>query len=158
MCAAIQPEPLPISPMSMQPVQTQVTPEAAVRAANRRFYAAFESLDIAQMEALWAHDDAVQCVQPGWDLLVGWDDVRERWARIFANTKRAHVALSNEWVRVEGDVGWAACTARVTTASDEDFDEVLVQSTNIFIQRDGEWLAVAHHASAVPISSNSTVQ
>jgi len=91
-----EPNSYSISTMSIQPAQTQVAPEAAVRAANRGFYAAFESLDIAQMEALWAHDEAVQCVQPGWDLLVGWEEARGRWARIFANTKRAHIALSNE--------------------------------------------------------------
>ncbi len=44
----------------------------------------------------------VECVQPGWDLLLGWEEVRERWARIFKNTKRVRVALSGIWVRVEG--------------------------------------------------------
>jgi len=82
--------------------------EEAVRAANQRFYAAFESLNLAEMEAVWAHDSRVECVQPGWELLLGWDEVRERWARIFKNTKRVRIALSGLWVRVEGDVGWVA--------------------------------------------------
>ena len=47
----------------------------------------------------------MQCVHPGWDLLIGWEEVRERWARIFANAKRVRIALSSVWVRVEGDVG-----------------------------------------------------
>jgi len=92
------------------------------------------------MEEVWAHDDGVECVHPRWDLLLGWDEVRERWARIFANTKRARVALSNVWVRVEGEVAWAACTAHVTTAFAEGFDEAIVQATNIFVQREGQWL------------------
>jgi ketosteroid isomerase-like protein len=144
--------------MSMQPAPAQVSPEDTVREANHRFYAAFESLDIAQMEALWSHDDAVECVHPGWDLLLGWDEVRERWERIFANTKRVRVALSCEWVRVEGDVGWVACTARVTSAFAEDFDEAVVQATNVFVRREGQWLLVVHHASPVPTSSDATVQ
>jgi hypothetical protein len=41
------------------------SPEERVRSANQRFYAAFESLDMAEMEAAWAHDDNVECVQPG---------------------------------------------------------------------------------------------
>ncbi len=134
------------------------TPEEAVRAANQRFYAAFESLNIAEMEAVWAHDEGVQMVQPGWDLLLGWDDVRERWARIFSNLKRVRVAVSGVWVRVEGDVGWVACTARVTTAFAEGFDEATVQATNIFARREGQWLLAAHHASPLPTQPPSTVQ
>jgi ketosteroid isomerase-like protein len=134
------------------------TEEEAVRAANQRFYAAFESLNLAEMEAVWAHDDRVECVQPGWELLLGWDEVRERWARIFKNTKRVQVALSALWVRVEGNVGWVACTARSTTALSEDFDEAVVQATNIFVRREGRWLLVAHHASALPVLPRDTVQ
>ena len=134
------------------------TEEEAVRAANQRFYAAFESLKLAEMEAVWAHDDRVECVQPGWELLLGWDEVRERWARIFKNTKRVRVALSGLWVRVEGDVGWVACTARITTAFAEGFDEAIVQATNIFVRREGRWLLVAHHASPLPTAPRATVQ
>jgi len=149
---------VPFAAMSMQLVPAKLRPEEAVRTANHRFYRAFESLKLAQMEAVWLHDEAVECVQPGWDLLLGWEEIRERWARIFSNTKRVHVALSHEWVRVEGDVGWVACTAHVTTASADDFDEAIVQATNIFIRREGQWLLAVHHASAVPTSSPSTIQ
>jgi ketosteroid isomerase-like protein len=144
--------------MPTQATPQTLTSEEAVRTANQRFYAAFESLDLAEMEAVWAHDDAVQCVHPGWDLLLGWDEVRDRWARLFANTKRIRVGLSCVWVRVEGDVGWVACTARVTTAFADGFDEAIVQVTNIFVRRESQWLLVAHHASPLPDSSRTTVQ
>jgi ketosteroid isomerase-like protein len=127
--------------------------EDAVRHANQEFYAAFESLDIKRMEAVWAHDDLVECVQPGWDLLLGWEEVRERWARVFANTSRVRVALSGVRIRVEGTVGWVACTVRLTTAFAEGFDEAIVQATNIFVYRDGRWLLVVHHASVLPTAS-----
>ena len=132
--------------------------EDAVRHANQEFYAAFELLDIKRMEAVWAHDDLVECVQPGWDLLLGWDEVRERWARIFANTKRVRIALSGVWLRLEGDTGWVACTAHITTAFAEGFDEATVQATNIFVRRNGEWLLVAHHASPLPASPPQMLQ
>ena len=32
--------------------------------ANERFYAAFESLDIKQMEKVWLQDAEIQCVIP----------------------------------------------------------------------------------------------
>ncbi|HKV49389.1 MAG TPA: nuclear transport factor 2 family protein [Candidatus Acidoferrales bacterium] len=137
-----------------------MTLEDAVRRANQEFYAAFASLDLARMEAVWAHDDFVECVQPGWDLLLGWDEVRERWARVFANTCRVRVALSTVRVSVEGTVGWAACTVRLTTAFAEGFDEAVVQATNIFVLREGKWVLVVHHASVLPedLESESTVQ
>jgi ketosteroid isomerase-like protein len=144
--------------MSTHAAAEKGTPEEGVRAANQRFYAAFESLSLAAMEALWAHDDAVQFVQPGWELLLGWEEVRERWARIFTNITRVRVAVSGVRIRVEGDVGWVACTAHITTAFAEGFDEATVQATNIFLRRDGQWLLVAHHASPLPAQPPSTVQ
>jgi len=144
--------------MSTQTAAHKQTPEEALRLANQRFYAAFESLDMAQMEAVWAHDDAVQCVHPGWSILLGWDEVHERWARIFANTKRVRVALNGIWIRVEGNVGWVGCTAHVTTAFADGFDDAIVQATNIFVLREDRWLLAAHHASPLPVSSRSTVQ
>ncbi len=146
--------------MNPQPSAQIVRLEDSVRRANQEFYAAFESLDLARMEAVWAHDDLVECVQPGWDLLLGWDEVRERWARVFANTTRVRVALSGVRVRVEGTVGWVACTVRLTTAFAEGFDEAVVQATNIFVFREGKWQLVVHHASVLPEAeeSEATVQ
>ena len=144
--------------MSTQIAPQKQTPEQALRAANQDFYLAFESLDIEEMARVWAHDDDVQCVHPGWDLLIGWEEIRERWALIFANAKRVKIALSSVWVRIEENAGWVACTEHVTTAFADGFDEATVQATNIFILRDGRWLLVAHHASPLPTSGSSTVQ
>ena len=49
---------------------------AEVEQANARFYQAFETLDLARMDQVWAHGEHVQCVHPGWPLLVGWAAVR----------------------------------------------------------------------------------
>jgi ketosteroid isomerase-like protein len=146
--------------MKAEPSRQPAKAEDAVRRANQEFYAAFEALDLKRMEAVWAHDDSVECVQPGWDLLLGWDEVRERWARVFANTTRVHVVLSGVRVRVEATVGWVACTVRLTTAFAEGFDEAIVQATNIFVLQDGRWLLAVHHASVLPVTveSDATVQ
>jgi ketosteroid isomerase-like protein len=144
--------------MSTQIAPQKQTPEQALSTANQGFYLAFESLDIEEMARVWAHDDDVQCVHPGWELLIGWEEVRERWARIFANAKRVKIALSSVWVRVEGSAGWVACTEHVTTAFADGFDEATVQATNIFVLRDGRWLLVVHHASPLPTPASSTVQ
>ncbi len=148
-------------------------PEQAVLEANRHFYQAFEALDLEQMDEVWLHEDWVECVHPGWDLLLGWEEVRESWARIFAGTQRMKVDISSVWVRVEGDVAWVACTEHVTSTFDRGFDQALVQATNIFVRRPasadvpsevggagpgGQWQMVAHHASPLPSSQTPTLQ
>ncbi len=153
-------------------------PEQAVREANRVFYQAFAALDLGQMDTIWAHEDWVECVHPGWDLLLGWEEVRESWARIFASTQRIKVEISSVWVRVEGDVAWVACTEHVTSTFERGFDQVLVQATNIFVRRSaaapdtpGEgpsargrhapvsrWQIVARHASPLPTTPAPTLQ
>ncbi|MGH9683691.1 MAG: nuclear transport factor 2 family protein [Candidatus Acidiferrales bacterium] len=144
--------------MTAETAPQQQSPDDAVRAANQSFYAAFESLDIAQMEAVWEHDESIECVHPGWELLFGWDLVRESWARLFANTKRVRIALSSLWVRVEDSAAWVSCTEHVTTAYADGFDESTAQATNIFVLREGRWIMVAHHASPLPTPARSAVQ
>jgi hypothetical protein len=34
--------------------------------ANHAFYAAFGNLDIGEMDEIWAHQDYVTCIHPGW--------------------------------------------------------------------------------------------
>jgi ketosteroid isomerase-like protein len=144
--------------MGTQPAPHKHTEEEALRAANTRFYAAFESLNLEEMEAVWEPSDLAQCVHPGWELLLGWDEIRESWQRIFANSKRVKIALSSIWTRIEGDVGWVACTEHVTTAFADGFDEASAQATNIFIRRNGSWALVAHHASPLADTTEPTVQ
>jgi ketosteroid isomerase-like protein len=134
------------------------TVEQAVLAANRQFYAAFESLDLEEMENIWLHEDWIECVHPGWNLMLGWDEVHDSWARIFANTQRFKLALSSIWVHVESDVAWVACTEHVTSLFAGGFDEALVQALNLFVLRNGKWRMAAHHASPLPAPHEPSVQ
>jgi ketosteroid isomerase-like protein len=158
--------------MPTRAVQQPENSEQAVREANQRFYQAFAALDLDQMDRIWLHEDWVECVHPGWDLLLGWEEVRESWARIFASTQRMKVSVSSVWVRVEGEVAWVACTEHVTSTFDQGFDQVLVQATNIFVRRlvpaersevagtggHWRWQMVAHHASPLPTAVTPTLQ
>ena len=55
----------------------------SVKAANQRFYEAFGTLDIREMEEVWEASDRDMCVHPGWQPLVGWESVRASWGRDF---------------------------------------------------------------------------
>ena len=60
----------------------------ALELANKGFYAAFESLDIRKMDAVWVQKDHVKCVHPGWEIRIGWPDVRDSWVLILITQAR----------------------------------------------------------------------
>jgi ketosteroid isomerase-like protein len=127
--------------------QRLLTDEEEVLTANRTFYAAMHALDMSQMAQVWLHADWVKCLLPGWDLLVGWDEVGGSWEEIFQSTEQMLVSVTRPLVHVAGDVAWISCLENITTASQNDFSSALVEATNIFQRRQGRWLMVHHHTT-----------
>ena len=99
------------------------------------------------MAQVWLHADWVKCLHPGWDLLVGWDEVQGSWEEIFRSTEQMMVSISRPLVHVAGDVAWISCLENVTTAYQNDISSALVEATNIFLRRQGRWLLVHHHTT-----------
>jgi ketosteroid isomerase-like protein len=110
------------------------------------------------MDRVWLHDDDVKCIHPGWELLSGWEEVRESWARIFQNTARMQVAISNVEVQIHADVAWVVCNENITSTTESGFDTALLLATNIFLRRGENWLMIHHHASPIPVTEPTTVQ
>ncbi len=131
--------------------QAAATAEAEVRDVNQKFYQALESLDLEAMEGVWLHHDLVRCVHPGWPMLAGWESVRESWEEIFRNTESMLVSTRDVALHIEGGVGWVTCTERVTSKRADRSETALVQATNLFLRRDGEWKMVLHHASPLAL-------
>ncbi|HEX3175341.1 MAG TPA: nuclear transport factor 2 family protein [Methylomirabilota bacterium] len=121
----------------------------ALEAANARFYRAFEALDIAQMDRVWAHDEHVKCVHPGWPLLVGWTAVRASWETIFANTAEMRFTLSDVAVVAGGELGWLTCTENILSEVRGRVAVTSVLATNVFARDRDRWRLVHHHASHV---------
>ena len=120
-----------------------------VEEANSRFYRAFETLALAEMDAVWAHHERVQCIHPGWSLIVGWDAVRGSWETIFANTTEMRFTISD--VRVGGgpDVAWVTCTENILSQVAGRVSVTSLLATNVFERDAGGWRLVHHHASHV---------
>ena len=87
-----------------------------VTQANRKFYEAFESLDIAKMDEVWAHLDYVTCVHPGWSLRSEWPAVRDSWVLIFNNTFSMSFELTESIIQVAGDMAWKILPASKPTS------------------------------------------
>jgi ketosteroid isomerase-like protein len=134
----------------------------SVEQANTAFYRALESGVIERMDEAWAHDSWVRCVHPGWDMLTGWNQVRESWVMIFEGGQKMRASPSDVWVYVSGDFAWVICTENITIFNESSFDSAQAAATNLFIRRDGRWLMVHHHASAIPVivpdDSSDTIQ
>jgi len=124
--------------------------EEQVLEANKNFYSALQDLSLEAMEAVWLQEDWVRCVHPGWNLLEGWEAVRESWQHIFQNTNFMRVAVGIQLIRVENSLAWVCCTEKITSAAEGRFDSAHVQATNIFELRNGAWYVVHHHASPLP--------
>lgn len=124
--------------------------EQQVREANDAFYRAMQSLDLAQMENVWWHEDWVRCLHPGWELISGWDKVKESWSSIFHSTVQLQVSISRPLVYVVGDAAWVSCTEQVTSMLETDFTTARVEATNIFVRRKGLWRMVHHHTTPLP--------
>jgi hypothetical protein len=118
-----------------------------VQHANARFYRAFESLDLAEMELVWSNDDHVTCVHPGWPLLVGWDEVRASWETIFKNTAEIRFTLSDVRVVVRSLLGWVTCVENILSSQQGRIAVTSVLATNLFERDSREWRMVHHHAS-----------
>lgn len=140
----------------------KIDEEQEVLAANEAFYEALQALDIERMDAVWWHEDWVICVHPGWGLIQGWEEVRESWVSIFRTTALMRVTLSRPLVHLAGDSAWIACTENVTSTFEEGFATTLVETTNIFIRRNGKWKLVHHHSAPlpdrIPTGTSQTIQ
>src|SRR5436309_14249235 len=103
-----------------------------IEQANAHFYQAFETLDLARMDLVWAHDEHVKCVHPGWPILIGWDAVRSSWESIFENTAEMRFTLSDVRASACGDLAWVTCTENIFSEVHGRLGVASVLATNPF--------------------------
>ena len=119
--------------------------EAAVRAANRAFYDAFEARDLDAMSDVWEHADRVSCTHPGWRTLHGWGAVSGSWFALFGGPSPLQFILTNEVVEVAGDAAWVTVDENLISADGGG----TVAAVNLFLRAGERWRLVAHHGWAV---------
>ena len=119
--------------------------EAAVRAANRAFYDAFEARDLDAMSDVWEHGDRVSCTHPGWRTLRGWGAVSGSWFALFGGPSPLQFILTDEVVSVAGDAAWVTVDENLISADGGG----TVAAVNLFLRTGERWRLVAHHGSAV---------
>ena len=118
-----------------------------VTRANEAFYKAFESLDVAAMDGIWAHQEYITCIHPGWSIRVGWPAVRDSWVVIFNNTFSMEFELTELQVQVAADVAWVICTENITSRVGEATQNSRVVATNLYERIGHDWKIIHHHGS-----------
>jgi len=118
-----------------------------VTRTNEAFYRAFESLDVAAMDQIWAHQEYITCIHPGWSIRVGWPAVRDSWVVIFNNTFSMEFQLTELQVQVAADVAWVICTENITSRVGEATQNSRVVATNLFERIGDAWKIIHHHGS-----------
>ena len=129
-------------------MESQSAEVEAVKAANQRFYDAFGALDIGQMEEICETSADALCVHPGWEPLVGWDNIRASWSGIFENTMLMHFNIRYVNVSVHGDAAWVTCVEHISSVLQGRASNFGVLATNIFVRTSQGWKLNAHHASS----------
>src|SRR5579859_2949019 len=124
----------------------------AVLALNAMFYRAFEVRDSDAMGEIWAHQPYVRCIHPGWEPLVGWDEVVGSWCQIFRGAESLRFELVDVSVRVGGSLAWVELTEVLEARHQGGRARSLVLATNIFERSPaGRWQMIHHHASPVMV-------
>jgi len=121
----------------------------AIRKANETFYDAFESLDIQKMDPLWVQEDYVKCVHPGWEIRLGWPDVRDSWVLIFNHTYQIKFTVCLLDVVLRDNLAWVVCNEMISTLDKGKWVDGRVLSTNLFERRASGWLLIHHHGSPI---------
>jgi len=121
--------------------------EAAIVRTNKRFYDAFEQLDIQAMAVVWLHAERARCVHPGWRTLRGWPAIRESWIAIFSNTEEIKFTITNLSVNLSDRMAWVSCVENIIDSGNAIPVVSAIEATNIFEWADSEWRLVQHHAS-----------
>lgn len=114
----------------------------AVIAANKAFYKAFRESDLDTLDALWAKDTKVSVIHPGWNAIIGREKVMHSWQRIIESGGAPPIYPVQPVVLFRD-------TSAVVLCYEKTGDSYLV-ATNIFVQEDGKWRIIHHHAGPAP--------
>jgi hypothetical protein len=118
--------------------------------ANTAFYTAFATRDLVAMDRLWARDEKVTCVHPGWPPLAGRETVLGSWKNIFTGGHAPDISCRRAEAAVHGSIAVVTC---VEVISSDGAPQQALVATNIFIKSldSREWHMVHHHAGPANI-------
>ncbi|HUI22028.1 MAG TPA: nuclear transport factor 2 family protein [Methylocella sp.] len=116
-----------------------MTDESTILAANAAFYIAFANADVDAMGRLWADDDAISCIHPGWPAIIGRTAVVGSWRSILEGARAPAITCHDPHAIITGDEGRVLCV--------EMIGPLALAASNHF-RRIGEMWRLVHHQSS----------
>ena len=110
----------------------------AVLFANEAFYRAFATRDLAAMGEVWARHCPVACIHPGWEPLLGREEVMRSWERILGNPESPAISCRDAHATVFGDSALVVCFEAVPGG--------FLIASNLFVRLGAVWKLVHHQA------------
>lgn len=108
--------------------------------ANAAFYQAFASGDFKAMDALWAKDESISCLHPGWPPVTGPDKVMAAWRAILEKPPTPPIQCLKPQAALFDGFGRVLCH--------EAIGRIHLVATNLFVRRNGRWRMIHHQAGA----------
>ncbi len=115
--------------------------EDEVLRANASFYDAFRDADLDSMEALWSQVLPIACIHPGWQALIGREEVMASWRAILRSASRPNIQCEQARTNLLGSTCFVTCVERIGDGA--------LAATNLFVLEEGEWHLVHHQASPI---------
>ncbi len=123
-----------------------------VKAAVDGYHAAIASLDLAKIEAVWAHDDTIIDMEPNAKTItVGWEGTKKNYEGLIAAiAELAITQTEGPHINVQGAVAWSTGVAKSIGTSkrgDQFMSDIL--EADVLMKQDGRWVLVSHVSSVV---------
>jgi ketosteroid isomerase-like protein len=115
--------------------------ELDVLGVNEAFYDAFSRRDIEALERLWAEDGQLACIHPGWEAILGRDEVLASFRAILEGGGAPRIRCFDASAHLFGDVAFVICREALGGAD--------IVATNVFVRAGDRWRMVHHHAGPV---------
>lgn len=134
------------------PARAQATTDhGRIQAASQSFVAAVTARDINAIDKVWAHESYSSFIGPlSTTVVVGWDNVRKAWQMRFGQFDRVTISTDEPHIHINGKVAWAVGMEKIELLRKDGktirFDTFV---TNVFENKDDQWLIVSHQATPV---------
>ena len=138
---------------AMKPIEQPITGKEDLgdlsepQQALAQFYKAFNSRDLAMIDANFAASDEVAIDNPLGGIRRGADVPHKMYEVVFKSPADVHVEFWDYTIDRVGDVFWAVGRERGTYRDGDAIKNLAIRTTRIFRLIDGRWRQVHHHGS-----------
>jgi ketosteroid isomerase-like protein len=138
---------------TMKPIQEPITGKEDLGDLTRpeqalaQFYKAFNSRDLAMIDANFAASDEVAIDNPLGGIRRGADVPHKMYETVFKSPAEVHVEFWDYTIDRVGDVFWAVGRERGTYRDGDALKDLNIRTTRVFRLIDGRWRQVHHHGS-----------